>query len=217
MKHLTNTLKAVMLSAPIFFSINAFSQQWFIKPYVGLSNMGDVQGNSDNFNNATDTADVNLDAGFNAGFSGGYRYSANIGVEFGWEYRSNSSETVVGDVTYTDGNYASNTVYLSGLYYLNPYQNWQPYVGAGLIWVEEVDIDLELDGSELSYSSGGDSGYQAFVGVNYQLNSDWQVQFEGRYSSITDLQLSGEGTATGSIANLDYEPLTLQIGMVYQF
>ena len=100
------------------------------------------------------------------------------------------------------------------MYYLNAIDKWQPYVGAGLIWVEEVDIDLESDGNELSYSSGGDSGYQAFVGVNYQLNSQWQVQFEGRYSSITDIQLSGEGDVTGSITNLDYEPLTLQVGMV---
>ena len=65
------------------FSLSASAQQWFLKPYVGLSNMGDVQGSSENFSNPSDSADVNLDAGFNAGFSGGYRYNHNVGVKFG--------------------------------------------------------------------------------------------------------------------------------------
>lgn len=218
MKKLKNTFTRALLSVALLVPLSSQAESWFIKPYIGLSNMSDITGNASNINNASGNADINLESGFNAGLSGGYYYNDKIAVEFGWEYRSNDSETNIGSsLSYPDGNYASNTFYLNGLYHFDKTSKWQPYVGAGLIWMQEVDIDLEFDVSELSYSGDGDSGFQVLAGVNYHLNKQWLIQLEARYSSITDIKLSGEGESIGNISDLDYEPTTLQLGVIYKF
>ena len=118
---------------------------------------------------------------------------------------------------FDDGNYASNIFYLNGHYRFAPNGDWQPYVGAGLTLVEEVDIDLERGGEELSYSGDGDIGYQLFAGVDYRINPEWSLQGELRYGSITGIDLEGESGDPGEIEDIDYQTTTLQIGLVYEF
>ncbi|REL35985.1 outer membrane protein [Thalassotalea euphylliae] len=213
-----NTLCKTLLAASLLLPLTSYADSWFIKPYVGLSQISDVSGDAENINNISGNSDINLDTGFNVGLSGGYYYNDSIAVEFGWEYRSNDSETnLANSFTYPDGNYASNTFYLNGLYHFAKTVNWQPYLGGGLIWVQEIDIDLEFEGNELSFSSDGDIGFQVMAGINYHLNNDWLIQLEARYSDITDIDLSGEERAIGNISGLDYQPVTLQVGLIYKF
>lgn len=213
-----NIVNKTLISTALILSFSSNADSWFIKPYAGLSNMSDLSGYGENIDDMTGNTDINLGSGFVAGLSGGYYYNDNIAVELGWEYRSNESETTIANTSnYPDGNYASNTFYLNGLYHFSKSSNWQPYVGAGLIWMQEVDIDLELGGTELSYSGDGDTGFQVLAGMNYHINKDWFIQLEARYTSITDIDLSGEEDATGIISGLDYEPTTLQLGIIYQF
>ena len=191
---------------------------WFVRPYVGLSQMSDLSSDFSNIDGLSGDADIDLDTGFTGGIGIGYRYTDRVAVEFGWEYRSNDSETTLNDISeFGDGNYASNIFYLNGHYQFEKKDKWQPYVGAGLTWVEEIDIDLERNGDELSYSGDGDVGYQVFAGINYDLNQAWKLQSELRYGSITDIDLEGEGNDGGEFDDIDYETTTLQIGLVYDF
>ncbi len=191
---------------------------WFVRPYVGLSQMSDLSSDFSNIEGLSGDADIDLDTGFTGGIGIGYRYTDRAAVEFGWEYRSNDSETTLNDISeFDDGNYASNIFYLNGHYQFEKNDKWQPYVGAGLTWVEEIDIDLERNGDELSYSGDGDVGYQVFGGINYDLNQAWKLQSELRYGSITDIDLEGEGKDIGEFDGIDYETTTLQIGLVYDF
>ena len=147
---------------------------WFVRPYVGLSQMSDIDGDFSNIDSLSGKADIDLDTGFTGGIGVGYNYTDNFAVEFGWEYRSNDSEVVLADTSeFDDGNYASNIFYLNGHYRFAPNGDWRPYVGGGLTWVEEVDIDLERGGEELSYSGDGDVGYQLFAGVDYRINRNF--------------------------------------------
>lgn len=197
--------------------MSCFAEGWYIKPYVGLSSMSDVAGKAENIEMVSGSTDVKLGEGFNAGLSTGFYYNENVGVELGWEYRTNSSETLIAsNMIYPEGNYASNTFFLNGLYQFDVNQRWKPYVGAGVVWVQEIDIDLESNGNELSYSGDSDIGYQAMLGVNYHMSDTWSAQFEARYLSLSDVELSGE-TTVGAISGLDYEPITLQLGLVYKF
>ena len=91
------------------------------------------------------------------------------------------------------------------------------YVGAGLGWLQEIDIDLEGNGPEQSYSGDGDIGVQLFLGADYALSDAWALQGEVRYARFSDIDLDGEARAEGSLTGLDYEPLTLQLGIVYRF
>lgn len=190
---------------------------WFLRPYLGSSNMSDVEGSTTNIGAVDGIADLSLDAGFTAGLGAGYRYNDDFAVELAWEYRSNESETALADgQVFEEGNYASNVFFINGFYYFGGAEKWQPYLGAGLSWVQEVDVDLETGGVELSYSGSGDVGFQLFTGVDYHLLENWDLQAELRYGSLSGIDLEGENIP-GEITDLDYKTLTAQFGVLYRF
>jgi len=215
-----------IISIVIFFFIsmhqsivNAADQSgWFITPFIGLSQLSGFDATANSIDGLSGNAEVDTDSGLNAGLSVGYRYNDRFAMEFGWEYRSNDSAVNIADESvFDEGNYASNSFFLNGYYYLSQRGAWQPYVGAGLIWMQEIDIDLERNGIEQSYSGDGDVGLQVFAGVNYQLSRNWQLQTQLRYGSLSDIELSGEEGAVGEFSDFDYQPITLQIGTTYRF
>jgi len=201
-----------------FTNLAAAEENWFIRPYAGLSQMSDISSSFNEIDTISGTADINLSNGFVAGLGIGYRYTERLAAEFGWEYRSNDSEVNLANTSlFADGNYASNIFYFIGHYFFNETGRWQPYLGAGLSWAQEIDIDLERDGIEQSYSGDGKIGYQLFAGLDYQLTSTWSLQTELRYGSISGITLSGEANDPGSFQSLDYVTTTLQFGLVYNF
>ena len=190
---------------------------WFARAWGGYSSLSDTSGSAASFEGGSGSVDVSLDGGFTAGLGAGYRYNKRLAVELAWEYRSNDSETSFADgAIFNEGNYASNAFFLNGYYFLDRRGSWEPYVGAGLIWLQEVDIDLEGNGPEQSFSADGDTGLQVFVGTNYRINDRWQAHGELRYGSVTGIDLTGENTE-GTLSDFDYEPLTLQLGVSYSF
>lgn len=191
---------------------------WFMKPVLGLSQMSSTDGNSTGVGLQNGMVDVDLDSGLSAGLGFGYRYNPNLSVELSWEYRSNDSETTLPDTTlFDDGNYASNIFYLNGYYHFDNDKKWTPYLGFGLGWIQEIDIDLEGNGPEQSYSGDGDIGFQAMFGLEYDLSENWTFNTELRYARFSSIDLDGEDGATGRITDLDYDPLTLGMGFSYYF
>jgi len=71
------------------------------------------------------------------------------------------------------GNYASTGLALNGFYSFNAFgsDKVRTYIGAGLAWLTEVDIDFEQGGNELSYSGDG-FGVQLLAGARYEWASD---------------------------------------------
>lgn len=193
-------------------------ERWFVRPYLGLSQMSDTDSDFEDIEGLSGKADIDLDTGFTGGLGIGYRLNDKIAVELGWEYRSNDSAvSLAGREDFDDGNYASNIFYLNGHYRFARDGDWRPYIGAGLTWIEEIDIDLERNGEELSYSGDGDTGYQVFAGIDYALGPRWLLQSELRHGSITGIDLDGESGDPGSFDGIDYETTTLQLGLVYEF
>ena len=217
MKFIKTAITASLLLPLTAHAQDTDEQGWYLKPLLAISQLSDQTGTTSGVGMVNGAADVQLDGGFASGLNLGYSYGNNWAAEIGWEYRSNDSEVTLADgQRFSEGNYASNSFFLNGIYSFNSSSSWQPYVGAGLSWVQEIDIDLETAGSELSYSGDGDSGFQVFAGIDYQLDSRWSVLGEVRYSSISDVELSGENTM-GSFSGLDYNPVSLQIGLKYRF
>lgn len=191
---------------------------FFLRPVFGMSSLSDTSGQTTAIGNTDGNVDVKIDGGFNAGLGFGYYYTDQFAVELFWEYRSNDSETTLADGTqFTEGNYASNIFFLNGHYYFSSESKWTPYVGAGLGWIQEIDLDLETAGQELSYSGDGDITYQAFAGIDYQLSSKISVNAELRYQALSSVDLSAENGGAGSFSGLDYNPLTLQMGLSWRF
>ncbi len=197
----------------------AAGQGWSVVPYLGISQLGD-QSASLSEASAEDSVgiDVALDSGFTAGLAVRYDYADSPWQsEFGWEYRSNDAViTPANSAALPGGNYASNTFYLNGRYMFNARNPWTPWVGGGLHWVQEVDLDSETAGTERSFSDSGGIGFQVMAGVDYKLSERFYLTSELRYSSNTGIDLSEEG-GSGSVLDIDYQPITLGLGVGYRF
>lgn len=197
----------------------AGNEGWSTRPYIGLSQISDISADTGAIGSVDGKADIDLSGGFTSGLGVAYRYNDRISAEFAWEYRTNDSEVTLADGTrYDDGNYASNLFFVNGFYHLTALAGWEPYVGGGLSWIQEIDIDLETAGTELSYSGSGDIGWQVFAGAARDITEDWSVSGELRYGSTTGIDLDQEGgTGDGSVKGLDYTPLTAQLAAIYHF
>ena len=190
---------------------------WYLKPTLGFSSRSNTSGIANNSGD-TESFSVDTDSGFVSGLTLGHRYGNNWVSELGWEYRSNDSSTTFSNGRrFGEGDYASNTFFLNGIYELNNEQNWTPYVGGGLVLVQEIDIDLESAGEELSFSDSGNIGYQLFAGVNRKITDQWSVDVEVRYSSVSGIDLEGEAVTQGILSDLDYNSTTVQAGLRYRF
>jgi hypothetical protein len=201
----------------LLFSVSTLASEtkgYYLKPYIGLSFMSDI-----NQNTGAEDIDVQLDQGFVAGGAFGYRYNDQVAAEFAWEYRTNDSETQLGGSNFPEGNYASNVLYVNGIYFFNPYGLLTPYAGVGLGWMQEIDIDLERDGLEDSFSNSGSITYQGFAGIEYKFTSKWSIHTELRYAGGKSGNLKNEDQNSEDviIADLNYQPFTWQLGGKYSF
>jgi opacity protein-like surface antigen len=192
---------------------------WTLRAWGGYSSLADTDGTIAGFTDAPvqDGIDVDTSGGFAAGAGIGYRYNRGLAVELAWEYRSNDSEVGLGSgAEFSGGDYASNTVFLNGFYHFASRDRWDPYLGVGIGWLQEVDIDLEGDSPERSFTGDGDFGVQVFAGSNFQVSNNWWLHGELRYGAFSGLDLDGENTE-GSISDLDYRPFSVQFGLTYRF
>ena len=211
-------LRLVLLFVLVVAAIPARAEPgWYVKPYGGFSRLADTSGDRIDAG-ASQSVDVDLSGGFLAGVGVGYRYGEHWVAEIAWEYRTNDSEILFADGTlYDDGNYASSVFYLNSYYQFASSGRWQPYIGAGVGWVQEIDIDLEGLGPEQSFSGDGDVALQVMGGVNYEIDDRWLIGGEIRYSKISEVDLDAESNAFGSIEGLDYDPWSVSLGVTYRF
>lgn len=210
---------AVMLLTSAFASNHALADDgvWYLRAHSGLSQLSDTRGQTQSIGSIDGKANIELNSGFIAGMALGYRYGPNWAAELSWEYRTNDSQVTLADGTkFSEGNYASNIFFINGLYHFTTNTSWEPYAGAGLGWIQEIDVDLEDSNTELSYSGDGNIKAQLFAGVNYLFNDDWSINSEIRYGDFGNNDLKGEGIV-GNINSVEYKPLTLQLGMSYRF
>ena len=214
-------IKLLLLSCTPFASQNGFAEDagWSVVPYVGSSLIGDQSGVIEGAQDISDgPLEVQLDDGFVAGLGLRYDYkNSPWSAEFSWEYRSNDSSTTASDGTeLPGGNYASNIFAINGRYAFSRKGAVTPWLGSGLMYVQEIDLDSENVDGERSFSSSGAIGLQFMAGIDYSLSSRFYLSSELRYSSITGIDLDEEG-GVGRIANLDYQPLTLGVGVGFRF
>jgi len=189
---------------------------WSVVPYVGLSLLGDQSLAFSNAENIADgPANVSVDDGFTAGLSLRYDYSdSNWVSEIGWEYRANDTVITTSDsVELPGGNYASNIFYVNGRYTFSSGSSLIPWVGGGVTWVQEIDLDSENSSGERSFSDSGPLGFQAMTGVEYTLSERFYLTSEIRYSNLTGLNLEEEADGGGLVSNIDYQPVTLSVGI----
>ena len=190
--------------------------QFFVKPFFGLSSLSDTDGFVSGPGLVNGNIDVEVDDGYVTGLGFGYRYNANFASEIALEYRTNEVASTLSKVeTFEEGDFSSLTFFVNGYYFFDSNSAWTPYLGGGIGWVEEIDIDLERSGVEQSLSAS-ETAFQLMGGVEYQISEAWRLNTELRYSTVSGVDVDGEDL-DAEITGLDYNPLTLQVGFSYSF
>jgi outer membrane protein W len=212
----------LILVSSILISNSAFADdtgKWYVKLYSGISTLSDQSIRQTDVASAGATGKIKNDSGFMAGGSLGYNYNNNLSVEIAWDYRSNDSKTNFSDGTrFNDGDFASNIFFVNGRYTFDSVAqtNLRPYIGGGLGYVEEIDVDLKSGGVERSYSKNSEMAYQFMAGITYPLTEKIDLDAGLRYIRVDNIKLKRE-SGSGELRNVDYDPLSLAIGLSYKF
>ena len=185
----------------------------------GLSVLGDQKFSQTGVAGAGATGTGDYSSGFLAGGALGYRFTDNWSTEVAWDYRNNGADktTFSDGSSFNDGDFASALFFVNGYYRFDPVMNtkFRPYVGAGIGW-GEVDMDLQnAGGTERSYSDNVVAG-QIMAGVEYPIAQNWDLSTEVRYMNVSNMKLSQEN-GNGRITNVDYDPVTVGVGLTYNF
>lgn len=163
------------------------------------------------------SGNASFDTGFGFGGAVGYRYGNGWAAELAWDYRSQGLKRVGG--TTADGDFASNTFFVNGYYRFAKWGIVRPFVGAGVGWTEEIDIDINRNGRSLSYSRSGAVAVQGILGGEIDLSAKWSLVGDIRAMGVSSGSFSAEnGNAGGTLSgDLEYRPVSLNIGLSYRF
>lgn len=165
------------------------------------------------------SADAPLGNGLLVGGAVGRRFANRWRAEFEFMYQSVDRDalTLPGTNITGDGNHASTSVALNALYEFD----WlgsprvRTYVGAGLVYLTEVDIDFEAAGVERSFS-GDDTGWQVLAGARYDFSPQLFFDVGLRYLVASGVKYDGEDGAVGRLLS-DYEPLAISASIGWRF
>lgn len=160
-------------------------------------------------------------AGFGWGGDFGWRYGNGWAAEVEWNYRSHGLDALRrgGTQLARDGDFASNTLLINGLRRFPTAGAWTPYLGAGIGWVQEIDIDItpSAGGAERGYATSK-FAFQLIAGVEYALTPQWRLTADARWLRVGSVRLNNEeGNGGGSAGPLDYNPFSVQVGVRYSF
>ena len=213
----TNLFSSIIVIALGASCANVQAENWYVQPQLGVAFLSDREGVASATDGVDGPWDIQTDSGFLAGIEFGYQVSKQVRVGLQWEYRTNDSDTVIDGGTTFSGNLASNIFYLNGYYDFAIDGGFTPYVGAGLGYIQEIDIDLETGDLESSYSGDGEVGFQFIAGVSYPLSKRLNVNVEARYANFSGIDFEGEENAIGTVSDIDYSPYSLAVGISYRF
>ena len=134
-------------------------------------------------------------------------------------YRRNEMDdiTLPGVGASTEGDFASLSLGASALYDFNLFGNEDvtSFVGAGVVFVQEIDIDFEVGGQETSFETD-DIGFQVQFGARYDFGERWFLDARVRYLALSGVELEFRSD-TSRIIKADYAPLTVSAGIGYRF
>lgn len=164
-------------------------------------------------------AEFGSGSGFGADF--GWRYGNGWAAEVEWNYRSHALDSLKqgGSTLSRDGDFASNILFVNGLRRFPGNGALTPYLGGGIGWVQEIDFDItpSAGGTSRSYS-GNKFAFQLIAGIEYALTPNWRLTADARWLRAGSVQLDNEaGNSGGRAGPLDYNPVSVQVGLRYSF
>jgi opacity protein-like surface antigen len=188
--------------------------RYYVEAIAGLTSLSDDTADVD-IREGEGKADLEFDSGFAAGAAFGWEATENVRIEGEYIYKTNglSKATLPDGSTVGEGDFSSVTLSANGYYLFGDREStFRPFVGAGIGWLQEVDIDFEEDGEELSWETN-DLGWQAMAGLAWRPSETWSFEVEARWFSASDVEMEkGDETVTAT-----YDPITLNVSAAYRF
>jgi outer membrane protein len=213
-----SALIGALLAAGPTIASAADDAHWYAAANFGANFMSD-QSVSLAGDGPTQSGDASLGSGLLAGGTIGRAFNRNFRAEAEFVYQSVDHDGVAldGGGSLPSGNFASTALALNGLYSFNLFgrEEVRTYVGLGVAWLTEVDIDFEQGGQELSYSGDG-FGVQLLAGARYEFGERWFLDAGLRYLTAGEVTMVGEGAAGGRV-RADYEPWSATLGIGWRF
>jgi len=194
------------------------SRDYYVEFHLGQSLNGEDSLQAMAGDLPAGTAEVDYETGFHSGFAVGKRFGERWRLEGEYLYRTDE----LGFAEFSDGTLFEEGDYSSVVVSANAYYDFPDllkesprdlyfYLGAGLGWVQEVDIDFE-SGEEISFESD-DFGYQLIGGLRWEITPRWSLDFEYRTFTASDVRMTNE---SGSVTS-DYQPVSLGFAVGYSF
>jgi len=187
----------------------------YISAYGGSSSLASTSLTESRASLSTLAGKGSFGSGSGIGGAFGYRYGNGWAAELAWDYRSHDVKRIGG--TPVQGDFASTTAFINGYYRFDKLGIVRPFVGAGLGYVTEMDIDLNRDGSEQEYSRRGGVAVQAIVGGEMELTDQWSVSTDLRWSEMGSGSFQSSSTGATLSGKPKYQPTSVNLGLTYRF
>lgn len=208
------TFAAALFNTPTAMAQDE-STPWYVKALGGVTSLSDA-----------DTS-VNGGPADSAEFSSGAAFGGAVGYDFGalrlegeLLYRTNDVDRVNltrAPVGSSGGDFSSLGFGVNLLYEVDLFgsDKARSYFGGGLVYLEEIDLDIDTPGGEVSYSDS-DTGYQLIAGARYSVSEPWDIFAELRYFDAGSVTLDAEDGGNGQVKS-DYENTSIMFGVGYRF
>jgi hypothetical protein len=210
---------ALLLAAGTTSRAAAPQKDLYVDVYGGLSMLG-----SGDVIRAGSATNGSYDRGFLAGAAFGKQVSPAWAFEVEWFYRSNEVESMKGGSFdgVTDGDFASTNLMFNAVYTFgqggpggSARAGITPYVGLGLGFMQEVDIDLTVGGVEQEHSDNWVPAAQLIAGALYPISDSFSGFLELRYHYAGSPEM--DATSGGAPVEADYNGFSTLLGLRYAF
>ena len=170
------------------------------------------------------TSKGSYDRGFLAGLAFGKQVSSAWALEVEWFYRSNEVESMTGGpfAAVTEGDFASTNLMFNAVRTFGgdasvtaASRAITPYVGLGIGFMQEVDIDLTVGGVEQEYSDNWVPAFQVMAGALYPVSGKLSAFVELRYHHAGSPKL--DPRSGGATVEADYNGVTAHLGLRHSF
>lgn len=207
----TRLLGAVAVAALLVPVAASAEEGFYLGGGLGLS----IPGNAD-YEDATNTNEIESDLGFAGLVSGGYQFDSNwrVEAEFGARINQVGGITGTGGGAPEDGDINVFSLMANAMYGIPTGTKFTPYVGvgAGIAWVKAKELDAVL-GSTID-DSDTTFAYQGILGVEYDISSNLKASLDYRYFRTGDLSFSD---AAANDIDAKYSNHTVSVGVRYLF
>ena len=220
-----STIKQVFFRSLVLASLGAVGSgqvqadnDWYLGVTLGLTNNGVSSVDLDT-GVLDGVASIDTDNGYTAGLVVGREFADHWRVEGEFRYRTNQLDSVdlPDSSRISDGDYSSGALGVNGYYLFGESDaKWRPFLGAGFAWMEEIDMDLEGDPINESYSGDG-TAWQLMGGVSWNISSRWSVDFEARYLDAGSITMDAEKDSSAGRIKADYDLFELTAEATWRF